>query len=127
MFLLSIPLTIISNSTISTLPNAYLSHYYYSDVIPRDFAPPFVQNWHPRPGILSAMQLLRLVQYATIHSEDHLTKGATFNVYTNIRRTRKWLRFLRTIEFLKQIQADFGKLTKCKQFSFALLRICSIL
>ena len=50
--------------------------------------------------------MLRLIQYLTLHSEDHATKGATHNVYVQMRRTRKILRFLRTIEHTTAIRKD---------------------
>lgn len=44
------------------------------------------------------------MQYATLHSEEHLAKGATNNIYVQMRRTRKILRFLRTIEYSTAIR-----------------------
>lgn len=44
------------------------------------------------------------MQYATLHSEEHLAKGPTHNVYVQMRRTRKILRFLRTIEYSTAIR-----------------------
>ena len=52
------------------------------------------------------------MQYLTLHSEDHQVKGATYNVYFQMRRTRKILRFLRTLEHTAAIKReikDFGK------------------
>jgi hypothetical protein len=55
---------------------------------------------------------LRLVQYLTLHSADHAQKGATFNVYTQMRRTRKVLRFLRTIQYSTEIRKEVTTLSK---------------
>jgi hypothetical protein len=52
------------------------------------------------------------VQYATIHSEDHILKGPAFAVYSNVRRTRRWLRFFAWIELLVRLRKsrrDYGK------------------
>ena len=49
---------------------------------------------------------MRLIQYLTLHSVDHAQKGATFNVYTQMRRTRKVLRFLRTIQYSTEIRKE---------------------
>lgn len=56
--------------------------------------------------------MLRVVQYLTLHSQDQGAKGATHNVYTQMRRTRKILRFLRTLQHTTQIRKEVSALIK---------------
>lgn len=58
------------------------------------------------------MQILRLVQYATLHAEDHAQKGPTHNIYVQMRRTRKILRFLRTLQYSAEIRKECTNLPK---------------
>lgn len=44
-----------------------------------------------------------------------------------MRTTRKWLRFLRTLSFLRQIYSDFHKSAKCACLSLRLLNLLSVL
>ena len=46
------------------------------------------------------------MQYLTLHSQDQQPKGAAHNVYQQMRRTRKILRFLRTLEHTTQIRRE---------------------
>lgn len=52
------------------------------------------------------------MQYLTLHSEDHASKGPAYNVYSQVRRTRKILRFLRTIEHTTAIRREVKELMK---------------
>ena len=68
------------------------------------------------------------MQYATLHSVDHDTKGPAHNVYVQMRRTRKVLRFLRTIYYSTSIRKDIPQLSRLSGDSNALaLKVLTIL
>lgn len=69
-----------------------------------------------------------MVQYLTLHSQDQDPKGATHNVYTQMRRTRKILRFLRTLQHTTQIRKEVSALFKNGgELPSIILKILSIL
>ena len=49
---------------------------------------------------------MRLIQYATVHSLEHQTKGPANNIYKQMRMTRKLLRFLRTLEYSSKVREE---------------------
>ena len=59
-----------------------------------------------RQSKLLLIKFLRLIQYATLHSVEHQTKGSAFKVYEQMRMTRKLLRFLRTLEYTTKIRQE---------------------
>ena len=63
----------------------------------------------------------------TLHSEDQAVKGATYNVYVQMRRTRKILRFLRTLEYSTAIRKDVASLVKTNSPFHLALKIITIL
>ena len=85
------------------------------DVIPKHFDCSTRQDRKQGQGNTTHIQILRLVQYLTIHSEDHSPKGSTYNVYSQMRKTRKIMRFLRTLEHTTAIRKLVGEFTKGKQ------------
>lgn len=68
-----------------------------------------------------------MVQYATVHSEDHAPKASTYNVYVQMRRTRKILRFLRTLEYTAQIRKDVPQLFKQESPAGVAVKLLTIL
>ena len=48
-----------------------------------------------------------MFQYATLHTVDKDPKSAGFNLYRQMRMTRKILRFLRTLEYSKKMREEF--------------------
>lgn len=70
------------------------------------------------------MQVLRLFQYATLHSLEDKSKNGnpTYNVYVQMRMVRKILRFLRSLEYSTKIREQFPKLMNSLLFPPALLK-----
>ena len=72
--------------------------------------------------------MLRVVQYLTLHSQDQDPTGSTHTVYTQMRRTRKILRFLRTLQHTTQIRKEVSALFKNGgELPSIILKILSIL
>ena len=93
---------------------AIIALYHISDVIPKHLPDTPRQDRKQGQGKRLFITILRLVQYATLHSQDHPTKGATHNVYLQMRRTRKVLRFLRTLQYSSAIRKDISEWSSYK-------------
>lgn len=100
-----------SNSV--TLNNKIIDYFTRSDVvIPQHLPRSACQDLFQRHRKTLLRQILRLIQYLTLHSVDHPQKGAAHNVYLQMRRTRKILRFLRTLQHTTQIRKEVSSLLK---------------